>query len=299
LTPTQFSRRFLVSYPDGTVVAPDEFVAQRVFTEPGPLRYKIVLHPTERRELVVRSTASGVRTRPDAPPALVVAVLHDVTPNETLSRMRDHFFSAAAHALKTPVAIIKANVQLIARGGAEPAPSFRAIERQCARIDRLVQNLMVVARARSHSLRLHTHALELEQLVREIAHESAATRATNEVRTEVTASPRVYGDAERLATLARNLCSEAIAAAVRGSPVTLYLSQPDPTTAELGVRYQPIPIPERTFSGDEEYDDTPLAHCATATIAEAHGGTVGEDSSGSTGAIWVRLPTIEDHHAAA
>jgi len=299
LTAAEFSRRFLVQYPNGMVVTPDEFVAQRVFTEQGPLRYKVVLHPTERREVVVRSTASAVRPRPGAPPALVVSVMHDVTPNENLSRMRDRFLSSAAHALKTPVAIIKANVQLIARGEEVAGPSFQAIERQCARIDRLVQNLMVVSRARSHSLRLHAHRLALAQVVHEIALEVVTMRLPSEVRTEISASPVVYGDTERLATLVRNLCGEAIGAAVRGSPVTLYVSQPDRMTAELGVRYQPIPIPERTFSGDEDYDDTPLAHCATTTIAEAHGGTFGEESAGTTATLWVRLPAIEEHDVGA
>ena len=298
MTAPEFWRRFRPSYPDGLVVAPDELISQRAFTEPGPLRYKVVLHFGEHEGLVFRSTAAAVRRRLGEPPAMVVSVLHDITPNENLSRMRDRFFAAAAHALKTPVAVIKANVQLISRGPHADTPSFRAIERQCARIDQLVKNLMVVSRARSHSLHLHAHAIELEPIVRDVAAEIVAARPTNEVRVEVSASPQVFGDRERLATLVRNLFSEAAGIAVRGTPLAICLGLHEPGTAEIGVRYVPIPVAERTFAGEEQYDDAPLARCATMTIADAHGGRVGEDNAETASVLWARFPTIEDHDAA-
>jgi signal transduction histidine kinase len=91
---------------------------------------------------------------PDAP-ELVVSVLHDITDSEHIESLRDQFFAAAAHSLKTPVAIIKANAQLLSRGaGPHPGKSMAASDRQCGRIDRLIQNLLVLSRARSRTLQL-------------------------------------------------------------------------------------------------------------------------------------------------
>ncbi len=287
-----FSRRFLVSYPNGALVAPDAFLAQRAFTEPGPLHYKAMLYPSEGHELVIRATASAVRARPDHSPRLVVSVLHDITDTENLDRMRDRFFAAAAHGLKTPVAIIKANVQLMGRT-VPPGlrPSTLAIERQCDRIDRLVQNLLVVSRARARSLQLHPHQMDLAGIVNQVALDLLAHSA-REIHTEITATPCVHGDSERLATALRNLAYEAMAHATSRSPLTLRLTV-DGDMAELGVRYQPLPVAERTFVGSEEYDDTTLSACATETIVEAHGGQVGEDTDGDHATRWARLPTME------
>ncbi len=289
-----FSRRFLVTYPNGAVVKPDAFKAQLAFEEEGPLHYKAVLHRSDDDELVVLATAAAVRSRPGDRAALVVSVIHDITDTEHLERLRDRFFQATAHALKTPIAIIKANVQFIAwKTAASARPSFLAIERQCDRIDRLVQNLQIISRARSHSLELHLRELELAPLVTDTARELASMRSALEVRTEIAASPRIYGDRERLALVVRNLSYEAHHAAIPHSPVTLHV-EPHGTRAELRASFEPLPVSERTFAGYSEYDDDSLSRSATATIVEAHGGEVGELIGDDEATLWVRLPMTEE-----
>jgi PAS domain S-box-containing protein len=288
-----FSRRFLVTFPDGAIVKPDAFMAQRAFEEDGALHYKAVLHRNGDEEVVVLATASAVRARQGDKASLVVSVVHDITDSEHLERLRDRFFQATAHALKTPIAIIKANVQFIAwNTPASARPSFLAIERQCDRIDRLVQNLQVIARARSHSLELHLHELELAPLVLETARELASMRSALDVRAEITDTPRVFGDRERLALVVRNLSYEAYHAAMPHSPVTLRIEQHD-ARVELRASFEPLPVSERTFAGYSEYDDDSLSRSATATIVEAHGGEVGEVIGDDEATLWVRLPTTE------
>jgi hypothetical protein len=47
------------------------------------------------------------------------------------------------------------------------------------------------------------------------------------------------------------------------------------------------------FAGAEEQDDTKLGRCATTTIVEAHGGSIGEDTVNDHEAVlWVRLPAL-------
>ncbi|HEY1810928.1 MAG TPA: histidine kinase dimerization/phospho-acceptor domain-containing protein [Kofleriaceae bacterium] len=296
MTAEQFSRRYIVSRLDGSLVKPDEFASQRAFRHPGPLHYKARVHPSQELELIIAVTATAVRGQLHRRAAFVVSVLHDITDTERLEQLRDGFFSAAAHALKTPVAIIKANVQFVERTAPLPLqPSLAAIDRQCDRIDRIVQNLQVVSRARSRSLELVLVPTDLEQLVRDTVRDLSAA-AGSRVRMQIVASPRVLGDRERLATAVRNLVHEALRNAAPSSPVTLRLTQ-EGYEAELAVIYEALPVAERTFTGAEQYDDTTLSRCATETIAEAHGGNVGETSGESVESIWMRLPTTGEKTA--
>jgi signal transduction histidine kinase len=296
MTARQFSRRYLVTRTTGAVVPPEDFVTQRAFTEPGPLRRKALLHPTEGSELVVLSTAAPVRSQPDRRASFVVSVMHDVTDTDNLEQLRDRFFAAAAHALKTPVAIIKANVQFISRGSPGALqPSLAAVERQCDRIDRLVQNLQVVSRARSHSLELKMQPTELGPLVLQVVREIGPAGAARVIHADIASSPVVYGDRERLATAIRNSIHEAMRGSTPRTPVRLTLSA-NPCDAELAVTFQPLAVAERMFAGAEQYDDTTLSRCATETIAEAHGGTVGETQTATTETIWMRIPTTGERH---
>src|SRR5204862_7410340 len=102
----EFARRFRLSYPNGALVPPEKFVSQRAFDEGGPLHYKAILRPTDDAELVIIATAAGVRMHVGEPAMWVVSVMHDITDSENLDRMRDQFFAAAAHSLKTPDAIV-------------------------------------------------------------------------------------------------------------------------------------------------------------------------------------------------
>ena len=89
----EFSRRFRVSYPDGRLVPPDQFVSQRVFDEAGPIRYTAVLHPPGGSEVVASCTAAGVRSEMESSADIVVSVMHDITVTEHLDSLRDELFS--------------------------------------------------------------------------------------------------------------------------------------------------------------------------------------------------------------
>ena len=111
MSAADFSLRFRVAYPGGAMVPPGRYISQRVFDEGGPLHYKIKLDPAGGGDLVVSATAAGVRMNVGDQATWVVSVMHDITDTEHLERLRDQFFAAAAHSLRTPVVVIKADVQ--------------------------------------------------------------------------------------------------------------------------------------------------------------------------------------------
>jgi signal transduction histidine kinase len=284
----EFSRRFRVCYPNGARVPPDQFISQRVVDEGGPLHYKAVLHPPHAPELIASCTAAAVRVFADEEPGMVVSVMHDITESEQLSRLRDQFFATAAHALKTPVAVIKCNAELLASGNAEQAArSAAAIDLQCDRIDLLVQNLLVLARIRSQTLRLHQEETTLAPLLQRVV--AAAGNGTGQdVRCELEATPRVYADQERMMLLMRNLLDETLQTSVPGKPILVTLGL-EGSWAVVGFRHCSTLVAERPTG----YDELGINELVVATILSAHGGELARDADGPDAATWVRLPAIE------
>jgi nitrogen-specific signal transduction histidine kinase len=283
-----FSKAFRVSYPNGALVRPEHYVSQRAFDEGGPLRYKALLHPGG-TEMTISVTAAGVRLHVGEPAAWVVSVMHDITASERIERLRDQFFSAAAHSLKTPVTVIKADAQLLLPSlAAEQRPIAASIERQCDRIDRLVQNLIVLARARALTLELHPSVLALEPLIERIARERIWSHR-HEVRTEVEVCPAIHGDPERLALVIRNLVYEASRLSQADSALTL-VARPEGDRVAVGVRYQPLPWRDRVRDTYGEYDDIGIGRCVVETIAEGHGGSLREDTGDVETTSWIYLP---------
>ncbi len=292
----EFTRRFGISYLDGSLVPPEHLAARRVFDEGGPLNYKAILHPPGGGELIVSITAAAVRERPGEQPELVVSVLHDVTEVENLERVRDQFFAGAAHSLKTPVSIIKTNIQVLSRGQAGlPERAAATLVRQCGRIDRLVQNILVLARVRSRSLQLFMNKLELRQLIAEVASEMSRADGRREIRTEIAASPWVRGDQERLVIALQNLIDIACRTSPKGAQVTVTLGARD-GSGEIGIRFQPLPLEERACDRYGDYDDLGISRSVAATIASAHGGCLREDAEGVDTILRLRLPSIEVDH---
>ena len=164
------------------------------------------------------------------------------------------------------------------------------MQRQCDRIDRLVLNLLVVSRARSKTLQLHTRVVELAPLVESVVAEVSA-RGTR-IRSEIVATPRVRADRERIELVVRDLVFNAIGAATPTAEIMLRL-EATPGEVELSVHYPALAVPERTFVGVEEYDDSTLSRCAIETIVDAHGGSHGATEQDGDATIWIRLPALE------
>jgi PAS domain S-box-containing protein len=283
----EFVRRFRVSYTDGSFVAPEELISQRVFEQPGPLHYKATLHRADGDELVILATAAAVDPRPGEPVRLVVSILHDITQIEQIERLRDELFGAAAYALKAPVAIIKGSVQLLATSDPERLErSTATIERQCGRLDRLVKNLLYFSRIRAGTLRLAPATFRLEEEARLTADEMARSSAEHELRTEIASSSSVIADREAIGMLLRNLVECAFRFSARLSPVTLVV-QDALGAVDVGVRY--APNPDVLTEPVHENDELAVMQTVMRAIVKAHCGSMREESSNTAVTSWVRL----------
>lgn len=289
----EFSRRFRVSYPNRAIVPVDGFVSQRVFDEGGPLTHRVVLYPEHGPELVVAVKAAAVRMNVDQPAELVVSVMHDVTDAARFERLRDDFFAAAAHALKTPLAIIKTNAEVLSGDSACTSEPAAAITRQCDHMDLLLRNLLVLARVGSNTLELHPGEVELAPLVERVVQQALSAEGGERcVQCRLSASPRVHADAERLALALRNLVDLAYRLSPPGSPITVLMAL-EGSDVQIGVRHTNVPACAHDAARYAAADEIGVKRLVASKIIECHGGTLRNDDAGSETTAWVRLPVLE------
>ena len=211
LSATDISRIFRLTSVEGRLIAPEQYASQRSLRGEIVDTYTAVVHPLGRPALPITVTAAPVRATPDGPVELSVTVVRDVEVLEKLERMRDEFFASAAHALKTPMTTISLHAQLLADQSASEALQKVAgvINRQCARIDRLVQNLLVASRLRHGNLTFHMDQVELSSLALATAIDIGSREPGLALELEIEGQPRVFADQERLGLVLANLITQA------------------------------------------------------------------------------------------
>ena len=131
------------------------------------------------------------------------------------SRQLDqHFLLSVSHDLRTPLTSIRGYAEAIA-DGATPAPAeaARVIESQATRLERLVTDLLELARLESRAFSLNVCEIDAGEVVATTVAAALPAAAANGVSLVVDApstSP-VRADPDRLAQLVANLLDNAIA----------------------------------------------------------------------------------------
>jgi two-component system phosphate regulon sensor histidine kinase PhoR len=106
---------------------------------------------------------------PGHPARGAVLVLHDTTELRRLERVRQEFVANVSHELKTPLSIIKANVETLLDGAVDDADHrgyfLELIDEQANRLHMLILDLLSLARIESSAEAFEFHAVPLAPLV--------------------------------------------------------------------------------------------------------------------------------------
>ena len=157
-----------------------------------------------------------------------VAVLRDIGQEKALQKRNAEFVSAVSHEMKTPLAGIKAYVELLVDGDAEDEETreefLQVINGQADRLQRLVENMLNLARIEAGVVNVTKKARSLNELLEEAAHvvQPAAEAKRIELATDL--SPlylSVLADRDMLLQSAINLLSNAVKYTPPGGRVTL------------------------------------------------------------------------------
>ena len=211
--------------------------------------------------------------------------------------LREQFVATLSHDLRTPLSTILAAAQLLARHPDQPdlvSALPPRIIRAASRADRMIQDLLDVTRiAAGHPLPLEVTPLDLGSLAADVIAEIAEIQSTP-ITLDVPGPVEGHWSASDLARALENLVSNAIKHGAPGGAVTVAI-RPSSTDVTVSVHNFGDPIaPEdlRTVfepfrrSGCVEKKGTKgwgLGLTLVRAIAEAHGGSVGVQSSATEG----------------
>lgn len=219
-----------------------------------------------------------------------------------LQRERD-FVADAGHELRTPLALLRAELELALRHGRTPEELHEALRLSIGEVDRLArlaEDLLLIARIDRGKLPLRVERFAAYDILQSVARrfEWRAREAGRAVGAVEASGVDVWGDRLRLEQALGNLVDNALR---HGDGVVRLSAAAHDGLIELHVTDEGRGFPqhflERAFERFTRSDEARTAGGAglglsiVKVIAEAHGGSAHVESSRDGGAdVWLTLP---------
>jgi signal transduction histidine kinase len=232
------------------------------------------------------------------------------------------FNADASHELRTPLTVIRGEAEVALRAARSPGEYenvLRLIQDETERMSRIIEQLMMLARADAGELRLERRPIPLDDIVREVMHRAEVLAQARRIRltAEALEPALLEGDEDRLHQLVLNLLDNAIKYTPEGGEVRVRLSvRRDETALHLaeaqleiedtgiGIAESDLPhVFDRFYRVDKSRSraqgGTGLGLAICRWIAEAHGGRIevrsrpGEGSSFTVVLPGVTTPALD------
>lgn len=166
---------------------------------------------------------------PNVPPSQgAVLLLRDIGDQKALQKRNAEFVSSVSHEMKTPLAGIKAYVELLADGDAEDDQTreqfLDVINSQTDRLQRLVDNMLNLARIEAGVISVSKEHRALNELLEEAAHVVQPSAEAKKISLVTEFSPLYLGvlaDRDMMLQAAINLLSNAVKYTHEGGRVTI------------------------------------------------------------------------------
>jgi two-component system sensor histidine kinase BaeS len=210
------------------------------------------------------------------------------------------FLLSVSHELKTPLTSIRGYAEGLGEGAVPPEEAAGVIRREARRLERLVQDLLDIARMKRHAFAVHREEVDLAETARDAGRRYAAQAQAFGLRLEVDApaAAPARGDSDRVLQVVSNLvenalrCTPAGEVRVKARPGLLEVSDTGP-----GLPADELPRAfERFFlyrrHGAERPVGTGLGLAIVKELTEAMGGSVDVRSRPGEGTTFrVSLPS--------
>lgn len=227
-----------------------------------------------------------------------------LTINGMLERMQaafeaqGRFVSDASHELRTPLAILQGNADLLGRWGREDpkvlSESIDAIQRQVSYMNRLVENLLFLARSDSSRQPLHRTDFSVSALFDELLEEQALLDTAHRYAAACGAELTLHGDRSMVKQLLRAVLDNSVKYTPAGGSITLSASADAGgvtlRVADTGIGMDAehlAHIFERFYRVDKARARATggmgLGLSIAAAIATAHGGSITAESEPGQG----------------
>jgi signal transduction histidine kinase len=269
----------------------------------------------EAMDRALQSGAVDYLTKPMAAARMAVRVRGAIERRRLLQEvqeLRANFTSMLVHDLRSPITVVSAYVDMLAREGAGPITQRQRdilgkVEDSCARMVRLIGEILDLSKFEAGKLKLEQRPLDLcAQAVEVIDRFEASARAkglTLSLR-QPHAPCLVFGDEGRLDQVLMNLLTNALKFTPRGGTVDVELKR-EGNELELavvdsgpGIAADELPLLFERFiqgasSRTSQSPGTGLGLVICRHLVEAHGGRIWAESEPGRGARFAfRLPAL-------
>jgi len=294
----EYQQEFRVVHPDGRIVWIGDDATVVAGEDDKPLH--------------VQGYLRDITPLKDAEAKQQAALEGEQTANEKLRElgaMKDDFVALVSHELRTPLTSIRGYLELVLEGkpdglSKENGAFLGIVDRNAARLERLVDDLLFMARLGSGKLELSLQDTDLAALARESVGAATPRASAQAVELEcaIEEVPAVHGDPGRLGQLLDNLISNAVKFTPDGGHVDVRVfPQNGDVAIEVADTGIGISAKEQTqlfqkffrtsAAGERAIQGTGLGLSISKAIVEAHAGRIeleSEENIGTT--IRVLLP---------
>lgn len=248
---------------------------------------------------------------PDGKSPWALFVIHDMTSQRKLERVRRDFVANASHELRTPLSIIKGYIETLVDGHqtmdvADRDRFLKTIQRHSDRLKAIIDDLLALSRLESATPGLKFGQVSLPAYLNEVAEEyrNRPQAAEHVIALQAPATlPPIEADADKLGHVFGNLIENALKYTPKGSRIEIGATPVGDNEVECWVRdngpgIPPADLPhifERFYRVEKgrsrETGGTGLGLSIVKHIAQLHGGRVwAENGEGGGLVIRLRLP---------
>jgi two-component system sensor histidine kinase BaeS len=210
------------------------------------------------------------------------------------------FLLSVSHELKTPLTAIRGYAEALEEGVLTPEHAVKVIRTEAARLERLIADLLQLARLSRQRFDIHPTTVDLVEIARESAarHAARARELGVELRVEEGSTAPAEADPDRLLQALSNLVENALRCTPPGGRVTLSAAAGKLTVTDTGPGIARHEIPRaferfflyRRYNGDRPVG-TGLGLAIVRELAKAMGGDVVVRSPRGAGAAFtIHLP---------
>ena len=217
------------------------------------------------------------------------------------------FLLSVSHELKTPLTAIRGYSEALDEGVLTPERTGKVIRAEAARLERLIMDLINLARLDQRRFDIRAEPVDLTEIARESAKRHAARARELGVRLEIQPhddTAPALADRDRLLQAVSNLVENALRCTPSGGAVTLATAAGELTVKDTGPGLAPDEVPRAfdRFFLYRRYDGrrpvgTGLGLAIVRELVLAMGGdvTVASRSGGTEFAIRLPLPDSARH----
>ena len=211
------------------------------------------------------------------------------------------FLLSVSHELKTPLTAIVGHAEALAEGVIEPPAAGEVIVREARRLERLVRDLLDLARLNQQTFTVGRQTVDLTEIAREavVRYEGQARTLGVSLAANSSSATRVEADPDRVLQVLSNLIENALRCTLSGGLVTVTAAHGSVVVEDTGPGLEGGDLP-RAFERFYLYDrhrtnrsvGTGLGLAIVKELTEAMRGSVTVESSPGRGARFtVTLPT--------